>query len=268
MEKIRLCIAGVTGWVGKPLARAVINSVYFDLVGGVSRKSSGKDLGKILDIPGFSLIISESVSEALNKTADVLIDYTSPDIVKSNVEKAIDRGVNVVIGTSGLSDADYEEIDNLSRKKGVGVFAAGNYSVSAALALHFSEIAARFMKSWEIIDFASDSKIDSPSGTALELGNRLYKVKRPDIEIPVKSTKGHAESRGLSLNGIQTHSIRLPGYIIGAEVMFGNPDERLTIRFEGGSGAEPYIKGTLIAARKVKNMHGLVRGMDSLLEMF
>lgn len=268
MEKIRLCIAGVTGWIGKPLARAVIKSVDFDLVGGVSRKNSGDDLGKILEIPGFSLTISESVSEALNKKTDVLIDYTSPDLVKSNVEKAIDRGVNVVIGTSGLSDADYEEIDNLSRKKGVGVFAAGNYSVSAALALHFSVIAARYMKSWEILDFASDSKIDSPSGTALELGNRLYKVKGPEIEIAVESTRGYPQSRGLSLNGIQTHSIRLPGYIIGAEVMFGNPDERLTIRFEGGSGAEPYIKGTLIAAREVMKMNGLVRGMDSLLEKF
>ena len=84
MEKIRLCIAGVTGWIGKPLARAVIKSVDFDLVGGVSRKNSGDDLGKILEIPGFSLTISESVSEALNKKTDVLIDYTSPDIVKSN----------------------------------------------------------------------------------------------------------------------------------------------------------------------------------------
>lgn len=268
MEKIRLCIAGVTGWIGKPLARAVINSDDFDLVGCVSRKNSGGDIGKVLGITGFSIIISESVSDALKVPTDVLIDYTSPDIVKANVESAIDRGVNVVIGTSGLSDEDYEGIDRLARKKGVGVFAAGNYSVSAALALHFSEIAARYMKSWEIIDFASENKMDSPSGTALELGNRLSKTKKPEIEIPVKNTKGHPESRGLSVNGIQTHSIRLPGYIIGAEVMFGNPDERLTIRFEGGSGAEPYIKGTLIAAREVMKINGLVRGMDSLLEKF
>ena len=81
MEKIRLCIAGVTGWIGKPLARAVIKSVDFDLVGGVSRKNSDDDLGKILEIPGFSLTISESVSEALNTKTDVLIDYTSPDLV-------------------------------------------------------------------------------------------------------------------------------------------------------------------------------------------
>lgn len=267
MAKIRVCVAGATGWVGRSLIPAIINSPDLELVGAVSRSSAGKDLGEILNLPDFSLIVTGGVRDAIKVQTDVLIDYTSPFSVKSNVISAIGSGVHVVVGASGLSDEDYAEIDSESRKKGVGVIAAGNFAISAALLLHFSTLAAKYMTNWEIIDYASWDKIDSPSGTARELAFRMSMAGSPSVKIPVNQIEGVKESRGATLNGNQVHSIRLPGHTIGAEILFGRSDERLSIKYDGGSGAEPYIEGTLLAVRHIMNVRGLTRGLDKLLEL-
>lgn len=265
MNKIKISIAGVTGWIGKALAPAVLKSEDMDLVGAVSRKNAGKDLGEILNLKNSSLTVSGTVKEALRAKTDVLIDYTSPDVVKSNVLTAIDMGVHTVIGTSGLTDDDYAEIDSAARKVGVGVFAAGNFAISAALMLHFATVAAKFMPGWELVDYASASKIDSPSGTAYEIASRLSKVGKPETGIPDNKINGPSESRGFNALGTHIHSVRLPGYVIGADVIFGGKDERLILKFEAGTLPDTYIEGTLLAARKVKGMLGLTRGLDKLI---
>ncbi len=267
MSQLKVCISGVTGWIGKALAPAVIESGDLELVSAVSRKSAGKRISDIFHVGGIDTTISKTVQEAIEKGPEVLIDYTSPDCVKSNVMTAIENGVNVVVGTSGLSDRDYEEIDSAARKNGVGVIAAGNFAISAALMLRFSTIAARFLRSWEIIDYASLDKVDSPSGTANELAHRIGNVSRPDVRVPIDRVVGPRESRGACLNGNQVHSVRLPGYIIGADVMFGGLGEKLTLSFEGGEQAQTYVEGTLLAARKASEYKGLIRGLDNLLDL-
>lgn len=267
MKRTRICIAGVTGWVGSALAPAVIHSEDMVLTGAVSRYSAGMNLGKVLNIADFSLTIMGGVDEALKSDTDVLIDYTSPDAVKSNVLLAIRSGVHAVIGTSGLTDEDYQEIEREAIHNGVGVIAAGNFAISAALMLRFSTLAAKYMHSWEIVDYASWDKPDAPSGTARELAMRLAQAGKPEIKIPFNELKGIRESRGAELNGNLVHSIRLPGYVVGAEVIFGREEERLTIRYDAGSGPDPYIEGTLLAARKVTKTTGLIRGMDRLLDL-
>jgi 4-hydroxy-tetrahydrodipicolinate reductase len=252
--------------VGRALAPAIIGSSDLALVGAVSRSNSGKDLGAVLNIPEFNLTISGSVEDALTKDTDILIDYTSPEVVKSNVLAAIDRRVNVVVGTSGLSDGDYEKIDEEAKKNHVGVVAAGNFAISAVLLLHFSTLAAKLMPSWEIIDYAAEKKVDAPSGTARELAFRLSSVNSPRAEVSPANVIGIPTSRGATLNNIQVHSIRLPSYVIGAEVIFGKGDERLSLRYDGGSGAEAYVDGTLLATRKAIHTVGLARGLDKLIE--
>lgn len=267
MGLTRICIAGITGWVGSVLGPAVVKSTDLSLVSAVSRSSAGKDLGEVLGIENFSLRISGSVRGALKADPDVLIDYTTPDAVKSHIEAAIAKGIHVVVGTSGLNDNDYREIDSAARKEGVGVIAAGNFALSAALMLHFATVAARYLPSWEIIDYASSGKIDSPSGTANELAYRLSKVRPPELSVLIRDTHGPKESRGVTLNGNQVHSVRLPGYVIGADVVFGGNDERLTLRFDAGNEAQTYVDGTLLAARKVTGTIGLTRGLDNLLDL-
>ena len=263
---LNVCIAGATGWVGRPLSAAVFRSADLKLVGAVSRTHQGKDLGEVLGEPGLDLVISGSVAEALRVPTDVLVDYTRPDVVKANVLTAISRGVHVVIGTSGLADEDFVEINRAALTNGVGVIAAGNFAITAVLLQRLAREAAKYLSHWEIIDYASATKPDAPSGVTRELAFRLAQIREPETIYPVEKTMGHRESRGVNLNGSQIHSIRLPGYVIGFEVIFGEEDERLSIRHDAGAGAAPYIQGTLLAIRKVKNTTGLVRGLDDFLD--
>src|SRR5918992_4868095 len=125
---IQVCIAGATGWVGRPLVRAVTSADDLALKSAVSRSAAGNELEEAPGVPVFS-----KVAEAL-EAVDVLIDYTSHDAVRDHTRSALEHGVNVVIGTSGLTRGDYEEIDGIARRQGVGVVSAGNFSLTAALA--------------------------------------------------------------------------------------------------------------------------------------
>lgn len=143
--------------------------------------------------------------------------------------------------------------------------AAGNFAITVILSRRFACEAARYLSQWEIIDYASDAKHDAPSGTARKLAYRLDQVRQPQPTIPVNQTAGERESRGATLKGSQVHSLRLPSYVIAIEAISGASDERLIIRHDAGTGAEPYIGGTLLAIRKVSNHVGLVRGLDRVM---
>ncbi len=262
---LKVCVAGATGWVGKPLCLAVSGADDLSLVGAVSRTQQGRSLKDALGGAHLDLVISGSVAEALTAPTDVLVDYTKADAVKANVLTAIREGVHVVVGASGLTDADYVEIDRAAVGRGVGVLAAGNFAITAVLLQRFACEAAKYVSHWEIIDYASDAKRDAPSGTARELAFRLAEVGRPEVTHPIGETIGERDSRGTTLNGSQIHSLRLPGYVIGVEAIFGARDERLSIRHDAGSGAEPYIGGTLLAIRRVRNHVGLIRGLDKIM---
>ena len=264
-EKITICIAGVTGWVGRNIVKYISESSEYQLVSAVARNSSGLEVGELLGIKDLHAMIFKDVKDALRSKPDVLIDYTSPLIVKSNVMEALKRGVNVVIGTSGLSDEDFQEIEEEAVKNSAGVVAAGNYSIASALMLNFSVVASRYMKSWEIIDYASERKTDVPSGTTFELVHRISRESRPKIEVPDNLVTGIKETRGAELNGMKVHSLRLPGFTIGAEVIFGDLDQTLSIRYNGGNDATPYVYGTMIAIKKAMNTKGLIRGMDKIM---
>lgn len=265
MMAVRLCVAGVTGWTGSAVARAVLDSADFTLVGGVARRSAGVDVGTALGRDPTGVPIAAAVSEALEADCDVLIDYTHPRAVKANVETAIARGVSCVIGTSGLTADDYGDLDGRARDRGVGVIAAGNFSLTAALAKHFAGIAARHIPHWEIIDYAHGTKPDVPSGTANELAEFLGDVAKNELLHPIDTILGPKEARGATLGGTQVHSVRLPSFTLSFETIFGLPNERLSIRHDAGSGAEPYVNGTLLAAGRAAAMTGVVRGLDTLL---
>jgi 4-hydroxy-tetrahydrodipicolinate reductase len=264
--KLNVCVAGATGWVGKPLCLAVSEADDLSLAGAVSRTHEGRNLKDVFGDATVDLKVSGSVAEALNAPTDVLVDYTKADVVKANVMTAIHKGVHVVIGSSGLRDEDFAEIGQAALANKVGVIAAGNFAITAVLLQRFACEAAKYLSHWEIIDYASDAKHDAPSGTTRELAFRLAEIRKPELTHPLEETIGERESRGATLNGIQIHSLRLPSYVIGVEAIFGAKDERLTIRHDAGSGAEPYIQGTLLAIRKVGNHVGLVRGLDKIME--
>jgi 4-hydroxy-tetrahydrodipicolinate reductase len=254
---LKLCLAGATGHVGKELAKAIMAAPDLKLVSAVGRRGAGQRISE--------LTVDGTLAAALTRgNADVVIDYTHPDAVKAHVQQALAAGCHVVIGTSGLSDADYADIDSQARQHKLGVFAAGNFSLTAALLQHFATLAAKQMGHWEILDYAGDTKPDAPSGTARELAYQLAQVAKPSWKVPVAETKGMKEARGATLNGSQMHSIRVPGYYSAVQAVFGAAGERLELRHESTSYA-PYVAGTLVAARKVSGFTGLRRGMGDLL---
>jgi len=248
---IRVCVAGVTGWTGSAVAEAVEAADDLELVAGVSRSDPAR----------FS-----SVAEALDAVAaDVVVDYTHAEVVKANVLAALERGVGVVVGSSGLSAADYDEIDALAREKQVGVIAAGNFSLTAALLLRFAAEAAQHLGAWEVIDYASAGKQDAPSGTSREVAERLETVRPPAPAVPVEETHGAREARGATVAGTQVHSLRLPSFTVSTEVVFAADGERLSLRHDAGDSAAPYVAGTLAAIRALPGRVGLTRGLDRLL---
>jgi 4-hydroxy-tetrahydrodipicolinate reductase len=248
---LRVCIAGITGWTGSAIAPAVEEAGDLDLVGGVSRSD-----------PAHHSTVAEALSAA---PADVLVDFTHASAVKDNVLTALDHGANVVVGSSGLSAEDFDEIDARARERNLGVVSAGNFSLTAALLLRAAVEAARHLDTWEIIDYASAKKTDAPSGTARELAERLAEVREPAIGVPVDQVVGPDGARGATVAGVQVHSLRLPSFVVSTEIVFAAPGERLSIRHDAGETPDPYVAGTLLAIRAVPGRVGLTRGLDRLL---
>ncbi len=265
-ENIRICLAGATGWVGRELCSTLHASNKFLLVSAVARKSAGKRLGSVLGIDRLDLPIQGTVAEALATPCDVLVDYTNPNAVFDHVRLGIERGVNVVVGTSGLTEERFSEIDLMARVKKVGVLACGNFSLTAILLQKLAILAARAVPHWEIIDYATGAKPDAPSATARELAAKLSEVAAPKYEVPIGQTIGAVESRGATIRDSQLHSVRLPGFAFSFEIIFGSVGERLSLRHDAGESAQPYVQGTLRAIEEVLTFHGLRRGLESILK--
>jgi 4-hydroxy-tetrahydrodipicolinate reductase len=261
---INVCIAGATGWAGRALVGGVLEADDLSLRSAVSRSAAGVDLGTALGVAGLHVPVYATVGEALDGV-DVLIDYTSHTAVKANTLTAIERGVAVVIGASGPTAADYAEIDAAAQEHAVGVISAGNFSITAAMAQAAAMLVARHLPQAEIIDYASETKADAPSGTSRELAERLGEVRAPVVGRSIDEIDGPREARGAAVAGVQVHSVRLPSFSVSTEVIFGLPDERLTIRHDAGPSAAPYVSGTLLAVRLVIGRTGLTRGLDTLL---
>jgi 4-hydroxy-tetrahydrodipicolinate reductase len=248
---LKVLIAGVTGWTGEPLAAAVREAEDLEYAGGIARRGGGE---------------FTSVAEALQATqADVFVDYTSAAAVRENVDVALAAGLHVVVGSSGLSEADFAAIDVTAHEAGRGVIAAGNFSVLAATLLHAATVAARHIAHWEVLDFGSAGKPDVPSGTSRELAERLAEIRAPEPAAHDHDLIGPPEARGANVAGTHIHSLRLPGYSLSTQVVLATPDERLIVRHEAGTSADPYIAGTLLAIRRVPTVTGVLRGLDRLL---
>jgi 4-hydroxy-tetrahydrodipicolinate reductase len=266
VTNIRICLAGAAGWAGSALSRGIFGAPDMELVAAISRSHAGQALGEVINIKGLNTPVYATVTDALKTKPDVFVEYTKPDVAKFHILSALKSGAHVVVGTSGLSEDDYREIDNVAQETKRGVLAAGNFALTAILLQKFAETAAKYISHWEIIDYALSNKKDAPSGTARELANRLSTIQESQLDVPLDLIDGPKESRGVRLHGSQVHSVRLPGYNISLDVIFGMPDQKLILRHESGSSAEPYVDGALLAIRKVGNLIGVHRGLDSVLD--
>ena len=264
---MRVILAGATGWAGSAVARGIARAPDLKLVGAVARSAAGRTLDAVLGEPLPATPVYATPIEALAVPCDVFVEFTKPASAKANILAALASNAHVVVGTSGLGDDDYAEIDAHARQRGKGVLACGNFALTVVLLQRFAETAARYLDHFEVIDYAHEDKPDAPSGTARELAYRLGQIKPPDPGVPPDKVRGPREARGATMSGVQVHSVRLPGYVIGVEAIFGAAGQRLHIAHHAGSSAEPYVDGALLAIRKVGTLTGVHRGLDAVMEL-
>jgi 4-hydroxy-tetrahydrodipicolinate reductase len=297
--KTRVILAGATGWAGAALARGIAATHDLELVAAVARKAAGSSLGAVLDEPrlaGCTVYASGAVAlaaaipprvtdpgaaataasprvtdpggAAATAASPVFVEYTLPETARAHALAALEAGAHVVIGTSGLADDDFAAIDARARAAGRAVLACGNFALTVVLLQKFAEMAARWVPHFEVIDFGKLAKPDAPSGTARELAARLGAVRAPDIGVPLDEVRGPREARGASVAGVQVHSMRLPGFVSGVEVVFGLEDQRLHLRHQASGGAGPYVDGALLAIRRVHTLEpGVHRGLDRVMDL-
>ncbi len=269
MARLRIAIAGATGWVGRALIPAVMRDPDLELVAAIARRGAQRDIGLVVGVGPLGVLIDNAISDALNHgRPQVLVDFTSPLVVMDHVRAALSSGIAVVVGTSGIREEQFQEIDQLAQEQGVGALVAGNFALTAVLMMKFAEMARRYIPDCEIIEYHGANKPDAPSGTTLETTARLERVVQagaPSVT-PRPETIGAPGARGVELAGAQVHSVRLPGLVSHQEILFGRPGELLTLRHDSFA-AESYVAGTLLAMKRVMSFRGLVRGLDALLDL-
>jgi 4-hydroxy-tetrahydrodipicolinate reductase len=228
MVKIKVLVNGANGKMGSETVRAVLKEADLELVG---QTDLGNDLAK-------------SIKET---KAEVVVDFTTPSTVMDTARTILNSKAHAVIGTTGLTPANLEEIKKLCTKNKVNCIVAPNFAVGAVLMMKFAKEAAHYMPQVEIIELHHDQKKDAPSGTALKTAELIQ-----------------GEGHNLKGKKVPIHSVRLQGLVAHQVVIFGGLGQTLTIRHDSIS-RESFMPGVVLAVRKVRNIKGLVYGLENLL---
>ena len=248
-EPIRVGVLGARGRMGQQVCAAVDSAPDLDLVAMV-------DAGDWLF----------SVADA---GAQVLVDFTHPDVVMDNVRFAVDQGIHAVVGTTGFTPARLDTIRTwLTDAPQVGVLVAPNFGIGAVLSMKFAQLAAPFYESAEIIELHHPGKADAPSGTALRTAELIAEA-RAAAGVgapPDATTQSHAGARGAEIGGIHVHALRIAGMVAHQEIVLGTEGETLTIRHDSLHRSS-FMPGVLLAVRQIDKHPGLTVGLEPLLNL-
>ena len=246
-QPIGVAVLGARGRMGVEVCRAVEAADDLDLVAMV-------DVGDWLF----------NVADA---GAQVVVDFTQPDVVMDNIRFCVDHDIACVVGTSGFDADKLSTVRGwLEHKPGLGVLIAPNFGVGAVLSMHFAQLAARFFDSAEIIEMHHAGKVDAPSGTAAHTASLIAQARAAadSAPMPDATTQERAGARGAEVDGVRVHSVRMSGLVAHQEVLFGTVGETLTIRHDSLSRAS-FMPGVLMAVRHVLHTPGLTVGLEPLL---
>jgi 4-hydroxy-tetrahydrodipicolinate reductase len=200
--------------------------------------------------------------------ADVVVDFTTPEVVMDNLHWCIDQGINAVVGTSGFTPSRLDRVRSwVSHKPGLGVIVAPNFAIGAVLMMEFAARAARFFESVEIVEMHHPAKVDSPSGTALQTAQVVAEARAAAGMGPMPdATKDEMTgARGTEVAGVRVHSIRAAGLVAHQEVLLGTGGETLTVRHDSYD-RKSFMPGVLLAVRSVLHRPGLTVGLGALLD--
>jgi len=249
--------------MGQEVVKALCREPETQLVGAVELQVA-EDYLALPDGSGAVPFSSSLVSILTSCHPEVLVDFTIAQATMPSVRVATKQGVNLVIGTTGLTSDDLGEIDRLATAHKVGVVVAPNFALGAVLMIHLAKIAARYLDYAEIIELHHDQKADAPSGTAIKTAELILADRKNVKRKAVKSIEKVKHARGGKMGDVHIHSVRLQGLVAHQEVIFGGLGQTLKIRHDSIS-RESFMPGVVMAIRKVGKLKGLVYGLENLL---
>ena len=258
---IKVVVVGASGKMGKEIVKAVTNAEGMSIVGVCDISNVGEDIGPICGIGPLGVNVGSDLETILAETkADVMIDFTIAGVCEKNLRVAIDNNVHFVTGTTNMDKEVIDELFEIANKKKLGCLWAANFAIGAVLMMQFAQMAAKHMPACEIVELHHDKKLDAPSGTAKVTAELIAKARECDPNTVDKESR----ARGLVVDEVPIHSVRLSGYVASQEVIFGGTGQTLSIRHDS-LGRESFMPGIVLAVRKVMESDHVIIGMDKIL---
>ncbi len=271
-QPIPVIVNGATGKMGREIVKAIHDADDMVLFGAIAHnpKWEGQDIGEIVGIGSIEVPITRDAESLLamlsqEKQQGVIIDITHPDAVYQNIRSAIAYGVRPVVGTTGLSVEQIQQLSEFADKASTGCILAPNFSIGVVLMQQAAIQASQYFDHVEIIELHHNQKADAPSGTAVQTAQLLAEMGKTYNPQQVEETEKIPGSRGgLAAENIRIHSIRLPGFVAHQEVIFGAPGQIYTLRHDA-TDRTCYMPGVLICVRKILTLKTLVYGLEKIL---
>ena len=275
-KTIPVLVSGALGRMGSEVVNSVLNSSDCELVAAIdiNKKNNGANISQLLNLKSSEVFVSNDLEGSLcsisqeyrNETINpVLVDFTHPDSVFENTRSAIAYGIAPVVGTTGLSPSQIQDLSVFAMKADVGCAIIPNFSVGMVLLQQAASVAAKFYDNIELIEMHHNQKADSPSGTCIKTAEMIEEYPKQYNEGLVKESESLKGVRGgVRDSGINIHSIRLPGLLAHQVVIMGSPGETYTIRHDT-IDRKAYMPGVLQAIRKINNFNSLIYGLEKLI---
>ncbi len=259
---LKVAVLGACGKMGLEIVRSVIKEEGLELTEAIDITNFGYDIGLLAGI-GDQGVKVKSINELTNP--DILIDFTNATSFRANMETILKKKINVVSGSTGMSDDELNSYGEIALENEVTLFLAPNYAIGAVLMMKFAKEAAKYIKDIEVLEYHHDQKLDAPSGTAKKTLDDMASVRGIKVQGHPEEFETIEGSRGGEYKGMRVHSIRLPGYVASQEVIFGTLGQTLTIRHDSIS-RESFMPGIMMACKKIKSLKkGLVFGLEEIL---
>jgi 4-hydroxy-tetrahydrodipicolinate reductase len=275
-KTIPVLVSGALGRMGSEVVNSVLNSSDCELVAAIdtNKKNNGENISQLLNLKKSDVLVSNDLEGSLcsisqdyrnEKIKPVLVDFTHPDSVYENTRSAIAYGISPVVGTTGLTPSQINDLAIFAQKANIGCAIIPNFSVGMVLLQQAASVAAKFYDNIELIEMHHNQKADSPSGTCIKTAEMIEEYPKKYNQNLVKETESLKGVRGgVRDSGLNIHSIRLPGLLAHQVVIMGSPGETYTIKHDT-IDRKAYMPGVLQAIRKIGKFDSLIYGLEKLI---
>ena len=275
-KSVPVLVSGALGRMGSEVVNSVLNSSDCELVAAIdtNKKNNGENISQLLNLKKSDVFVSNDLEGSLcsisqdyrnEKIKPVLVDFTHPDSVYENTRSAIAYGISPVVGTTGLTPSQINDLAIFAQKANIGCAIIPNFSVGMVLLQQAASVAAKFYDNIELIEMHHNQKADSPSGTCIKTAEMIEEYPKKYNQSLVKESESLKGVRGgVRDSGLNIHSIRLPGLLAHQVVIMGSPGETYTIKHDT-IDRKAYMPGVLQAIRKIGKFDSLIYGLEKLI---